>query len=1233
MFKLNFTLLSVFIFFSNLVHSQDVPIINSSVNSFGQIQLEIEAQSDMYYLLHTVHEPNLMYESITSMFMGVDGNLILSEPVQAFDPGNYAVKAHPIAQPLDTDGDGIDDVTEFNNMPSMSPFNFAEQVPYIDGTNSINNEDVYSDLAVVSEDIPWAPFLNNQAFVKFAIVNQSSDEPEVFFINSKTHDIHASFLFTIGVDLYADDVVTGEIVYNPNEILPNGAIGSYAFNYSFGNAVSFEITRRTFELLAANMPFLKNNMVHFIGNGGENNYLNNYKDDYEGSRISVVLESEFFADVDFLPFNKAEGFGFFKKMELDENPASRDIVLYDALPNSLPRVGGIITSVVQTPLSHVNLRAIQDNVPNAYIKEPLAIDSINNLLGKYIYYRVDSDNYVIREASLDEVNAWYEKLRPTEEQIPERDLSKTNILPLDEIEFDMATSFGAKCSNVATMRKFGFPEGTIPNGFGVPFYFYDEFMKFNGFYEEVEEMIADPTFISDLEFRIDKLKDFRSEIKDADMPQWMLDELQTMHDSFPEGLSIRCRSSTNNEDLPGFSGAGLYTSKTQHPDEGHISKSIKQVYASMWNFRAYEERDFYRVNQYIAAMGVLCHPNFEDEKSNGVGVSLDPIYQTAGNFYLNTQVGEFLITNPDANSIPEEILLNEDPDEGFFVLRNSNLVPDGELVMAEEYLDQMRDYLRVIHDEFAILYGVVGAEGFGMDIEYKVTKDDQLIIKQARPWVSFWADIKATHDLGVIELLGPKSSGDLSSEEKVSVKIKNQGLEEMKDFDLSLIIDGEILETIQVDEAIAPQNERSFEFDQAYDFSSIKIYEVDVVVAHPLDGYEKNDTLSTLVSKLHTLEGGLSSLVALAKCGNNVELKVVVENLGADSFESVELEVVANGEVVENFLYESNILSLREVEVVFDIDENLQQTGNQITVNLINVNGVPDAVPENNSASVSLDLEDNFDLITIELNTDEYPEETSWAIFGGDNEIVESGETSITSGLDREEVCLEDDVCYTFVLYDTYGDGIFNGGGVKVYDRDGILLFEIDGSFQFEESADFCLGVACEFDVEITLENSSNQLAEDGSINIEPLNGAAPYLFSIDGGLSFTSMNVIENLPSGFYDIVVEDALGCTYEETVEVAYEMVNSIADLGGSVIEVYPNPSKGIFVLKFQKQSFNLNDLNIEVYNNLGLLIVENPLIRNRDKESIQIDLSSMPAGNYYLKCSDGQLYKEFLKVLKF
>jgi len=254
-------------------------------------------------------------------------------------------------------------------------------------------------------------------------------------------------------------------------------------------------------------------------------------------------------------------------------------------------------------------------------------------------------------------------------------------------------------------------------------------------------MYQDDEFRNNLEHRVEVLKDFRKDIKDADMPQWMLDDLDQMHRSFPDGTAVRCRSSTNNEDLPGFSGAGLYTSKTQHLDEGHISKSIKQVYASMWNFRAFEERDFYRIDHYKAAMGVLCHPNYSEEKANGVGVTIDPIYGTYFTYYINTQVGENLVTNPDANSIPEEVILEKWDffDDRF--IRYSNQVGDQEEIMTKPYRDEIREYLTTIHDEFSILYNAVGEPEFAMDIEYKITRDDRLAIKQARPWASYWTSL------------------------------------------------------------------------------------------------------------------------------------------------------------------------------------------------------------------------------------------------------------------------------------------------------------------------------------------------------------------------------------------------------------------------------------------------------------------------------------------------------------
>lgn len=1235
MLKSKFVFSALTLIFSLSLYGQNVPILNYSINSFGQPQLEIEAQADSYYLLTARHEPDLEYESITSMTIGADGPLIISEPLAAFVEQNYKITQHSIADPDDTDGDGIDDITEYNERPQKSPLNFAAEVPYVDGTTAITSQEVFSDMAVVSSNIPWAPFLNNREFAKFVIVKQSSDTPEIYFINSQTHSIHQSFLSTLGLDVYTDDVETGEIVYNPNDVLPNGAIGSFLFNYSFGAAVSFETTRRTYELLAANMPFLKNNMMHFIGNVGENAFNNNFKDDYVGSRLDVVLESEFFADIDFIPFNQAEGFGFFKHMDLEDNPGSRDIVLYDALPNSLPRVGGIITSVVQTPLSHVNLRAIQDNVPNAFIRDPLMIDSIAALVGKYIYYKVDEDSYEIREASLDEVNEWYEKLRPTEPQIPERDLSQTEILPLDSIEFTMSTSFGAKCTNVATMRNFGFPEGTIPNGFGVPFYYYDEFMKFNNFYERVETMISDPEFLTDLEVRIDMLKDLRRDIKDADMPQWMMDNLQTMHESFPEGTSVRCRSSTNNEDLPGFSGAGLYTSKTQHPWEGHISKSIKQVYASMWNFRAYDERDFYRVDQYIAAMGVLCHPNYEDEQSNGVGVSLDPIYQTEGNFYINTQVGEDLITNPEANSIPEEILLNQDPNLGYFVLRESNLVPVGQLVMTDEHINELRSYLQVIHDEFEILYNVVGAEGFGMDIEYKVTVDDQLIIKQARPWVSFWAEINATFDLSVEEIVHPQSSSSLGDNELVRTTVVNRGLRDISDFELSLLVEDELVETIQINEVLNPQSSNDYEFTMPQDFSTLGEHNIAVVVAHPEDGYSRNDTLAEIVHKLHPLEGAITSVQGRAKCGSEVEVIAKVLNLGEFTFSNTELEVTVNGQLVETLNYDFGIPYLAEVPIVITVKDNLEQIGNEISVKLVKVNGEEDAVADNNEKEFSIDLNPDFQYITFVVNVDNYPSENAWEIFEtSTNEIIESGD--FLEGSFSKDICVDYTKCYTLIVTDTYGDGIccgFGLGNFHVLNSAGDRIVDNDGDFGSIATESFCPDESgCALFAEIVTQAATSPSASDGVIAIIAAQGLEPYQYSIDGGQAFSNFNIFSGLPADTYEVVVVDATGtCTYEETVLLESDIVDSVDDLNANSIVVKPNPTQDVVSVHIENLIGIVGNVEVAVFNGIGQLI-DKKIIQTTSGENItNVNLSTYASGTYLIRCTNKNFDRQF-KVIK-
>ena len=141
--------------------------------------------------------------------------------------------------------------------------------------------------------------------------------------------------------------------------------------------------------------------------------------------------------------------------------------------------------------------------------------------------------------------------------------------------------------------------------------------------------------------------------------------------------------------------------------------------------------EFHRIDHLAAKMGVLVHPNYSDELANGVAVSFDPIYGRDEYYYVNTQLGEDLVTNPEAHSVPEELLLRSLGN--YTILATSNLVEPGQLLMSDDQLRQLRAHLEVIHDHFAGLYNPAPDDPFAMEIEFKITSENVLAIKQARP--------------------------------------------------------------------------------------------------------------------------------------------------------------------------------------------------------------------------------------------------------------------------------------------------------------------------------------------------------------------------------------------------------------------------------------------------------------------------------------------------------------------
>ena len=516
-----------------------------------------------YFVLYASHDLNedTTLEVPVAVILGEDGTTTLSENVAALPVDRYRVEKYQVATPADIDGDCLDDITELADMGAKNPVNPADALAPADGVLAIPDHEAYNALTTSA----WLGGLLLRS-IKFLILDVDSERPRVYFLNGNTHRAHLPFLNDVlGLELSASQL-KGDIAYDRDLVAPDGSMGVYHFEWG-RRRYDFGTIERAYTALAASMPLLENNLAFWISREPLP-YHQPYMALYRASRINLVFDDDIFPDVTFLALNPGVGYGLLRQMDPDERPGARDIVLYETLPNELPPVAGVISTVPQTPLSHVNLRAVQNGVPNAYIRDALEDTDLTPLLDGYVRYEVTETGWTMRAATSREVEGYYAASRPPAKQTPQRDLSVTTITPLSEIGFDDWDAFGVKAANVAVLGTLGFPAGTIPeggtvpiggtvpDGFAIPFYFYDEFMTKTALGEEtwfgyrgagrgiglaaettlaaaVAAILAHAAFYTDFDLQDEMLDDLRDAIKDAEAPQWMRDALTTMHAAFP----------------------------------------------------------------------------------------------------------------------------------------------------------------------------------------------------------------------------------------------------------------------------------------------------------------------------------------------------------------------------------------------------------------------------------------------------------------------------------------------------------------------------------------------------------------------------------------------------------------------------------------------------------------------------------------------------------------------------
>src|SRR5438105_8138558 len=474
----------------------------------------------------------------------------------------------------------------------------------------------FDSLAVVYD--PNTPYALPHAL--FVIDRQSGNR--IHYVNTKRYPFHKDFVNGTYLSLER-----GQVFFENNYLKANRRfiMGTIAYQTP--------VRRWTFEfwegdLIPADQIKLASDIINksfFVPVVFKPNSLRQEQVSASIPGLQRVLQTDISKEQDYQALNVAKGLGRIHVIpRLDEHVeiGFNEILVLDEVPVQLPPVAGIITTKPSTPLSHINLLAKGWGIPNVYIKN--AQELFKQYNGWWVEFDARRDTYSIKRADLKALDEYQKRLKERLDVMkPRSDLSVTRLAALSEQRASSVVAYGAKSANLGEIIHAHLPGFAVPPGFTIPFFYYDQFLRENKLDDAIYQMLNDQKFVHDPAYRRAYLTRMREQIQRGTMnAQLRVEVLRRLRDEFGT-RGVFARSSTNSEDLPNFNGAGLYSTMPNVRGDEQLIEAIKFVWASVWNFEAYEARERAGIDHMKIFMAVLIQEGINSE-SSGVMITTDP---------------------------------------------------------------------------------------------------------------------------------------------------------------------------------------------------------------------------------------------------------------------------------------------------------------------------------------------------------------------------------------------------------------------------------------------------------------------------------------------------------------------------------------------------------------------------------------------------------------------------------
>ncbi len=461
-------------------------------------------------------------------------------------------------------------------------------------------------------------------------------------------------------------------------------------------------------------------------------------------QCATILPSELHGAQTYQPLNTGTASGLLLTADMltDTTDTRSCIVLMKGTPVHVPICAGIVTDAMQTPLSHINVLCHNRNIPSAASTHIYSNAATMSYIGRRVRLTVTNDSLSIVPDTVTHTTT----VKPREKLTLVYNITVRELIPVRKLSVRSSTSVGNKAAGMGELAKvagkwttkFSVPEGA----FAIPFFYYHQHLQQPTIQAALSRLHQLEKQHAGIQAINEQLKTVRSAIKSQQVSPALLQSVNQQIAANGTWTAYRFRSSSNAEDAAGFSGAGLYTSKTgiAGSRDKPVDAAIKKVWASAWSEDAYHERRAYNIDDATMMMGILVHRSFPDEAVNGVAITRNIYRNNFPGFTINMQLGDVPVVSPPDSVTCEQVILmrGRDVDPTNFnvvadYLCTSNLNSNKPLLTKKQYA-MLYAALESVQGHY--YYQVSGGPhpGDALDIEFKFDRNGKLYLKQVRPY-------------------------------------------------------------------------------------------------------------------------------------------------------------------------------------------------------------------------------------------------------------------------------------------------------------------------------------------------------------------------------------------------------------------------------------------------------------------------------------------------------------------